>query len=248
VQDVVALEVALLGHVPVAADEIQVARLDEPRHLVPAPNEVLPLLALAVGVRRRVERTLGMAEAGDHVVERLLDDAPPVAGSSYLIRLEIHARNLRVVVEHLLEVRHEPARVDGVAVEAAADVVVDAAGRHTAGGQRDGIEERRVLRDPVAPEEELEHGGVWELGCAPETTLIVIDVSEKRLGRSLWKGRIEGRSAAGHRFQASEPVEYLPGGLADVVGPLVIRAHHRVEHAGESGSPWRSTGGKYVPP
>ena len=36
----------------------------------------------------------------------------------------------RLVVEHLLEVRHEPLAVDGVASEAAADVVVHAARRH----------------------------------------------------------------------------------------------------------------------
>ena len=37
---------------------------------------------------------------------------------------------MRLVVEHLLEVRHAPLGVCGVAVKAAADLVVDAAGRH----------------------------------------------------------------------------------------------------------------------
>ena len=33
----------------------------------------------------------------------------------------------RIVVEHLLEMRHEPALIDGVAREAAAEMIVDAA-------------------------------------------------------------------------------------------------------------------------
>src|SRR6185312_15261828 len=41
-------------------------------------------------------------------------------------RLEVGGREQGVVVEHLLEVRHEPDGVDRVAVEAAADEVVHA--------------------------------------------------------------------------------------------------------------------------
>jgi hypothetical protein len=44
--------------------------------------------------------------------------------------VEVGAREQRVVVEHLLEVGRGPGRVDGVAGEAAAHLVVDTAGRH----------------------------------------------------------------------------------------------------------------------
>ena len=37
---------------------------------------------------------------------------------------------MSLIVEHLLEVRHAPLGVCGVAVKAAADLVVDAAGCH----------------------------------------------------------------------------------------------------------------------
>jgi hypothetical protein len=49
--------------------------------------------------------------------------------------VEIRRDEQRVVVEHFLEVRHEPLRVDGVAVEAAADEVVHAARGHTVEGE-----------------------------------------------------------------------------------------------------------------
>ena len=44
--------------------------------------------------------------------------------------VEVKLRELRVVVEHLLEVRHKPAGVHGIARETAAELVVNAAGGH----------------------------------------------------------------------------------------------------------------------
>src|SRR5262245_51329583 len=47
-------------------------------------------------------------------------------------RLGGRAQELALVVEHLLEVRDTPVPVDAVAMEAAAELVVDAAERHLA--------------------------------------------------------------------------------------------------------------------
>ena len=47
----------------------------------------------------------------------------------------------RVVVEHLLEMRHEPALVDAVAGEAAAEMIVDAALRDMGEGVRHRFEQ-----------------------------------------------------------------------------------------------------------
>ncbi len=43
---------------------------------------------------------------------------------------EVEPRQLCIVVEHLLEVGHEPVGIDAVAGEASSDLVVDAAGGH----------------------------------------------------------------------------------------------------------------------
>ena len=55
-----------------------------------------------------------------------------------LVGLQVEPGEERVVVEHLLEVRYEPVGVDGVAGEAAAEVVVDAPVGHPAQGGLDG--------------------------------------------------------------------------------------------------------------
>jgi hypothetical protein len=47
---------------------------------------------------------------------------------------QIGAGEQGVVVEHLLEVRHRPGRIDAVPREATADLVVDAAAGHRAQG------------------------------------------------------------------------------------------------------------------
>src|SRR5207244_5009833 len=75
VRDALPLEVPLVGDVPVAADQVDVVGVDDPGHLRGGPDEVLPLLALAVGVGGGVEAASGMPHVAQHVVERLLDDA-----------------------------------------------------------------------------------------------------------------------------------------------------------------------------
>ena len=89
-----------------------------------------PLLAVGVGVLRGGEAAALERELAQHVAERLLDDPPVARLAGRLPAVEVADGELRVVVEHLLEVRHEPALVDRVAVEAAADEVVHAARRH----------------------------------------------------------------------------------------------------------------------
>ena len=60
----------------------------------------------------------------------------------------------RVVVEHLLEVRHEPALVDRVAREAAAEVIVDAALADVGERGVDGVPRRLVaVADGAAPQQ-----------------------------------------------------------------------------------------------
>src|SRR5690606_22975010 len=94
-----------------------------------------------------------LAEGGEVVVAAAggLDGAAGVA-----------AEQERVVVEHLLEVGHDPAGVDGVAGEAAAELVVDAAAGHGAedvAGDAPGL----VGDGPVglggAAQQGVDHGG-----------------------------------------------------------------------------------------
>ena len=49
--------------------------------------------------------------------------------------VEVEVQQLGIVVEHLLEMRHKPLGINGVPCEAAADLLVHAAGRHLVAGE-----------------------------------------------------------------------------------------------------------------
>ena len=101
------------------------------------PGEELALLAFAV----RVLRAGKTATVGDHLAQ------DPVAGlacdgckalfAGVQEGFEVDGNDQGIVVEHLLEVRNQPLGIGAVAVEAAAELVVDSPVRHALQGVRD---------------------------------------------------------------------------------------------------------------
>ena len=153
---------------------------------------------------------LGSAQLAHHVVERLLrDDAVPLLAGEQP-RVEVRRDEERVVVEHLLEVRHEPLRVDRVAVEAAADEVVHPAGRHPVEREPDRIER-------AAPQEELEHRRRRELRRVAEAAPARVELrdepalrlGEQRLGRAA-RATARSRPIAAARRRAPPPARRRP--------------------------------------
>src|SRR6185503_3621793 len=79
---------------------------------------------------RRIETTTRISHLAPNVVKRLGGDSTIELIAGDLISVEIEACNQRVVVKHLLEVRHKPSFVDRVAVKAPTELIVHAAARH----------------------------------------------------------------------------------------------------------------------
>ncbi len=82
------------------------------------PGECEPLHAVRVRILRRSQPTLRERQFPQDVVERLLDHLAVARLPGDDPRVQVRRRQHGVVVEHLLEVRHEPAVVHRVAVEA----------------------------------------------------------------------------------------------------------------------------------
>ena len=102
-----------------------------------------------------------------------------------------------VVVEHLLEVRHAPATIRGVAEEAAAEVVVDAAARHLGERRRhhaQGVRVRalRTVRLNAGPmlEQVVQSGRHRELRRRAEAAFGCIVKLAELLPRGLQQGRV----------------------------------------------------------
>ena len=89
------------------------------------PQVEAALLALGVGVLGRVQPPVRRRQRAEHVGHGLLHDLGVTRRPRDLPGVQVGAHQPGLVVQHLLEVRHRPRRVGGVAGEPPAQVVVD---------------------------------------------------------------------------------------------------------------------------
>ena len=236
------LEVPALAGAEVGDRRIaQVRVVERGADLRHRPRVELALDALGVRVERGAEAALGAAHLAQRPVERLAADLAHPLLARHLPAVQVRPGQQRVVVEHLLEVRHGPGRVDGVPGEPAADLVVDPARRHRP--------QRCQRHLPLAArEQELDHRGGRELRRAAPAAVGVVEAVLER-GRessssASWIGSAVGSS------RAVAPSE------ATTRSPCERISSRRVRHASpmpsstirQLGIPCRGSGGKYVPP
>jgi hypothetical protein len=121
------------------AEQVRLVARQEFVEFALGPGVVVPFAFRGVGVERAGERAVGGAHLAQHPVQRAHGDVGVKLVACERVGVRIRPAELRVVVEHLLEVGQQPAFVGRVAVEAAADVVEDSALRHRGQGhQREG--------------------------------------------------------------------------------------------------------------
>src|SRR5690606_16748699 len=101
-------------------------------------NVELALLALGIGVQGRKEPTLLALHFRKEPAGNLPRRISKKRLAERSMGVHVKTQKKRVVVEHLLEVRHEPRLVRRVAMEASREVIPDAAFAHRMKGERDG--------------------------------------------------------------------------------------------------------------
>ena len=129
-----------------------------------------------IGILRREEPARRTGEVAPHVVENAAGHPGIAFVARRLSRLKITDRELRLVVEHFLEVRHEPFRIHRVAVEAAAHVVVQATLGHLAQREHGHLDRRGAgrgghARDRRHLKQEVEHRRTRKLRCPAKPAL-----------------------------------------------------------------------------
>ena len=173
---------------------------------------------------------MGQAQLAHQVVERRGGDLGVAGSSRRLERLEVGAREQGVVVQHLLEVRDEPDRVDRVAVEAAGELVVDASGCHAVERQLGHSQRLRAARLPVHAEQEPERARGRELRGAAEPASALVELASK--GQERVRQQAVGELLPGARLRTSpQRVGELRGLPLDVGPALAIGLGHSLEHA-----------------
>ena len=231
-----AFPVAGVRHLVGVGEHLGVGLAEHLVDLGARPHVELAFLAFGVGI----EGGRKAAALGDHLAQqpadRLVDAAGVEVVAGLAVGLAHQVEEQRVVVEHLLEVRHEPALVDRVAGKAAAEVVVDAALADVGERVVDGVPGRFVpVTDGAAPQQP-EEAPLREFGRAGEPAVVRVDGRDHAPRQIGEQAIVDGR-AAGGVIAGGEGLQEQAGVVAHLVGLLRIDARHLLEHLREAGPP-----------
>src|SRR5262249_27661367 len=144
---------------------LELIRRQHGRRLVPGPGEVVAIVVEAdIGVLTRRITTFGVRRDVAHPSDDAASNVAIALSPECRVRVAVGSQELGVVVGHLLEVGHDPLRIDAVAVETAAQVVANAAARHAVERSVDHSSDLGPWIVPPTAEQELNRSGVGELG------------------------------------------------------------------------------------
>ena len=255
------LEVAGFADAVRLQHQIDVLARDDLANLGRGPREetaffVDALRTGAVGVGGRVEAAGGVGHLAGDVVESLGGDRQEIAAPRCLIAFEIGDREQRVVVEHLLEVRHQPARVGRVTVEAAADAIAHPARGHALERVDGHVQRGLVVGAPVVAQQKLERHRARKLRRAAEPAEQGVERRRqlaRRRGHHARRRQIAGRTRRRHRLQPlADGGRFFRHRVALARKPVAKRREHRQQarsrlrghrRAPESRSPQTTAGG-----
>src|SRR5438105_1504168 len=146
IEDVVSFPVAPITEVVQRAENATFFFAENLHHLDTSPDVELPFFPLAIRVERGVETAFRRCHFPLDKSEDLVGDAGekrilvPLPGS------RVQACEQSVVVQHLFEMWNEPARIDGVTMKTAADLIVHPAVSHFCERVGDDLVELTIVR------------------------------------------------------------------------------------------------------
>ena len=185
---VLVLEVGLRIEAIVALEHRVLLRRQQVFKLVLVPDVVLAFHALRIRIEGRVVPAFGGLHLAHHPRRGLAGHAgvERLPGGRMCIGQQEQQR--AVVVQHLLEMRDRPRAIRAVTAEPAAELVVDAAEGHALEREVGHAERLPVAVVRVAPQAQLDVGGMRELGRLAPAAGIGIEVLSQvrhRLGDRL---------------------------------------------------------------
>ena len=148
-------EVSVLGDAEAADGHVEFLRRQQRGQFRARPAVEFSLDAFAVGIFGGIKTTVWMRHVAQHVVEDVPRHRCVPRFAADEKRVEVKLRELRIVVEHLLEVRHEPFGIHRVAREAAAKLVVNPTRRHLVAHVQHHALRLLVVRTPGISQEQL---------------------------------------------------------------------------------------------
>ncbi len=234
-EDVGTLEVAGWGNAVIAAQEVGVGNAQDFRQLLRRPDKELTLDAFAVGVLSGIEAALRVGHFAQHIIEGFLGNAAVEGPAGKLPSVEIEAGEQGVVVEHFLEMRHQPVGIGGVAVKAAANLVVHSPVSHFFQGQLDHFQRTGAGAAVVVAEQEFRGHGLGELGGGAKAAVLVVEVGSQ-VGISMVQDVLgQKAAAAGQVAGAAHLGGQLLGNPGNFTFVVAIGFAGGLKDAGEAG-------------
>lgn len=224
-------------------------------HLCPGPDIKRAFVGMAVGVQavrvfRGIKPATGMAQIPNHISKRVPGCFRKKCIARDLVRLNVGTDQLRLVIKHLLEVGHMPLAINAITMKPAPQMVAHSAHGHLAQAEEGHIPCMRPSPPLViVPQQKRKDARAGEFWRAAKSSLAFV----KRLGE-IMKPRIQCRAACqgGGGFSLIAFAQGFHDVLALRLQALAI-CLPRFRDAGPStvgkpALPYRSSGGKYVPP
>ena len=171
IENVVAFEIAAGRHVVGERKKFGIARTEDVLDLGARPHIELAFLAFGVRIERGAEGTLRRRHLACEPADRFLSTLPEQVVAAADMGEREKLEELGVVVHHLLEMRYQPALIDGVAREAAAEVIVDPALAHCVERQFHQFEEPPVAAADAGAPQHLQHRALREFRRAAEPAI-----------------------------------------------------------------------------
>ena len=139
--------------------------------------------------------------------------------------VDVVAQKLRIVVEHLLEVRNNPALVDAVAMKASRELIVDAAARHFFERREEGFAGGLVVAAHGHLEQQVERRRMRKLGLRTEASVARIELADDR-SRNFLNQSQRKTAARGKALVVLDGGHHAGGGFERLVAALAPHLRH----------------------
>src|SRR5690348_3330253 len=156
---------------------------------------------------------------------------------SHLPGVRVISKKLRVVVTHLLKVWHEPALVDGIAVETSCQLVINTTARHLLKRCFDDSEEMLFFCLLVELKDQVNDGGMRKFRSAAKTAVLDVKLLGNRSDLSIHDAVIEFRTRTCENFRMRDCVCQMVR-RADKLGPFIpVGVRNRKENPAKARPP-----------
>ena len=227
------LEIAALGHIPIAQRKLGLVGVQRGANFGGCPDVKRAFFAFAVGILGSVKTAVGTGHVAQNIGKGFFGDAAEKRVAGCLKYIQIQARQQRIIVQHFLEVWHQPIRIHRIAGETAAQLVVDAAVRHRSHGVFDLIERGLVAGAMPMAQHHFQHHRLGKLGRIAITAKPFVILAHLAFGGVIEQSGID-RSAGNLRIgDLAQVIAQLGGAGGNIIRSFAVGAGHAVQHLGE---------------